>query len=321
MKPATLPLGIDIGATRIRVAQAHATAHGAQLTAVAVRDLCAGAASSGSLAEPEYVAAVLEDAVSELGTRERRCIASVGEPDALLRAMSFPKMSALERERCGRYEARRHVDFPPAEATVQIHPLDPANAVWALGIARSAVLESRIAALRAAKLKPAAIDHEACALLRALPEFDAVIDVGYQRASMHVRTKQTPQTLQTFTGGCDVTRAIERDLSVDEHTAEKRKRILGTAGAGEGARSALVADIAGCVGSLCKAHEIERIALTGNGARLPGFPAELEAATGLPCELAVGQALRSDRYPEDVVRSSAPDWTLAAGLALWRSSS
>jgi hypothetical protein len=27
--------------------------------------------------------------------------------------------------------------------------------------------------------------------------------------------------------------------------------------------------------------------------------------------------LQSDGYPEDVIRSGAPDWTLAAGLTLW----
>jgi Tfp pilus assembly PilM family ATPase len=128
----------------------------------------------------------------------------------------------------------------------------------------------------------------------------------------------TPATLQTFNGGADVTRAIERELRVDERTAEKRKRILGTAGAGERARAALACDIAALLQSARGSRSITRVALVGNGARLPGLAADVETATGAACELPVSDALRGDAYPEDVVRSGAPDWTLATGLALWR---
>jgi Tfp pilus assembly PilM family ATPase len=166
-------------------------------------------------------------------------------------------------------------------------------------------------------LKPVAVDHEACALARALPEFDAIVDVGHQRSSVHVLTGQTPLTLQAYNGGADVTRAIERELSLDERTAEKRKRILGTAGAGERARAALTSDIAALLQNARAARPVARVALVGNAVRLGGLAADLEAATGALCEVPVSDALRSGAYPDDVIRSSAPDWTLAAGLALW----
>lgn len=312
-----LPLGIDIGATRVRVLEAEQTPYGARVRAVAVREVAVGLSSSGALADPEYVAILLEDAIAELGTRQRRCVCAIGEPDALLRTVKLPRMTGLERDRAARFEAQRFVDYPIDEAVVRIHAIDAAAGVWGLGIARTSAILTRSASLRAARLKTVAIDHEACALIRALPGFDAVLDVGHQRTSLHVITPEMPVTLQAYNGGADVTRAIERELSLDAPTAEKRKRILGTAGAGERARAALAADITSLIKSARGTHPISRVALVGNAARLPGLPSDVESATGALCEIPVSAVLQSDGYPEDVIRSGAPDWTLAAGLTLW----
>ncbi len=310
-----LPLGIDLGTTRIRVCEAEYAGEAARIRRVVVRD--AAASSTFVNCEPEYVAAVLEDALRELGTAQRRCVCALGEPDALLRAVTFPKMTSMERERAARFEAARYVDYPADESVVRVHPIDPNAGLWALGIARASALAFRLAALRAAGLKVVAIDHEACALARALPGFHAIVDVGHQRTSLHVLTAHAPVTLQAYAGGADVTRGIERELSLDERTAEKRKRILGTAGGGEGARTALLSDIGALIQQARTTQIVSRVALVGNAARLTGLAADLEFATGAHCEIPVCDTLRGGMYPEDVVRSSAPDWTLAAGLALW----
>ncbi len=312
-----LPLGVDIGTTRLRIAHAILTPAGPRIDAVAVRDFSAGAFSSNGTTQTEYLAAIIEDATAELNTRERCCVAALGEPDAMLRTVRFPRMSPIERARCARFEAARHIDFPIEEAAVRIHPLDESKDLWAVGIARNAALTNRTAALKAAKLRPVGIDHEASAFARVLPNYEAVLDVGYQRVSLHVFGSGMPVTMQTFSGGSDITRAIERDLSIDELSAEKRKRILGTAGAGERARTALCADIAALIHAARQSRPVTRIALVGNAARLPGLTVDLEAATGAICEMPVSEVLRGEAYLEDVVRSSAPDWTLAAALAVW----
>ncbi|HLI97607.1 MAG TPA: pilus assembly protein PilM [Candidatus Baltobacteraceae bacterium] len=313
----TLPLGVDIGTTRVRVVEAECTAQGPRIRAVAVRDVSSGSSSSGALEHPEYVAALIEDALHELGTSQRKCVGAIGEPDALLRPLRFPKMTSIERERAARFEAQRFVEYPVDEAVIRVHAMDASAGLWALGIARESAVMTRVGALRAAGLKPIAMDHEACALARALPGFDAIVDLGHQRASLHVFNRETPITLQAYNGGADITRAIERELSLDVQTAEKRKRILGTAGAGERARAALTSDIASLIHTARATHAVSRIALVGNAARLAGFEIDLESATGALCETPVSEALRGPSYPDDVIRSSAPDWTLAAGLALW----
>lgn len=315
MKSRSLPLGIDIGSSRLRVVYARETPQGRIVQAVAARDISPGASSSGAVTDTSHVAALLEDARAELNVRERRCIVAIGEPDATLRAVQFPKMSFFERERSARFEAQRHASIPIDEAVVRIHKLC-AGDLWTLGIARSAAVLTRCAAVRGAGLKPIALDHESCAFARAFPSYDAVLDIGYRRTSLHVLTAQSPVTFHVLTGGADVTRAMGRDLAIDERSAEKRKRILGTAGAGERARAALVADLASLITEGRRIFAIARVALCGNGARLAGLRSDLQDAARVTLEAPVSMALRG-AYPDDVLQSSAPDWTLAAGLARW----
>lgn len=200
---------------------------------------------------------------------------------------------------------------------MRVHPATSRD-FWMIGVARNSAVITRCAALRGARLKPVAMDHESCALLRALPEFDAILDIGYGRSTLHVATEEGPASLQVPVGGVELTRAIERELTIDERTAEKRKRILGAAGAGERAQAALVGDLAALIQRARRLRRIDRIALCGNGARLARLSSDLASAAAAVVEIPVSKALRSQAYPEDVIRSGAPDWTLAAGLALWR---
>ncbi|GAC1388866.1 MAG: hypothetical protein NVSMB31_03790 [Vulcanimicrobiaceae bacterium] len=314
----SLPIGVDIGATRLRLVYAVLTEHGPKVRAIVTRDLAQDVASSGIIADLNYVAAAIDEACDELQTKERRCVLSVGEPDAVLRSVEFPRMTELERERASKFEAQRYVDYSIAEALVRIHPINEKLELYAIGIVRASVLGSRIAALKAAGLRPVGADHEALALGRALPRYDAILDIGHERTSVHIYSGPSPVTLQHKSGGAEITRGIERELSIDTQSAEKRKKIVGTVGAGESARSVLLADITSLLETASiRTGVLKRIALVGNGSRLNKFSADLERATGLLVETPVADVLRSNAYPADVLRAGAVDWNLAAGLTIW----
>ncbi|HET9392955.1 MAG TPA: pilus assembly protein PilM [Candidatus Rubrimentiphilum sp.] len=313
MKTQSLPLGVDIGTARLRVAHAVRQRNGRCLRAVATRDVPAGAISAGGVSDVEYVAALLEDAVAELNTAERRCIAAIGMPAASLRTLALPQMTAIERSRTARFEAARHVDYPISEAVVCLRPVDGQGRLWALGIARASAVQSKMSLLRRAGLRPLSLDDEGCAMRRAFPTFDGILDIGHHRSTLYV--KGSLDAFQTQHGGAAITAGIQNDLRLDEPTAEKRKRILGTAGAGERARQALVGHLAALIHSAKHASPVRRIAVVGNGARLPHIIRDVEQAGGVHCALAVSHVFNGEPYAEDVVASSAADWTLAATLA------
>lgn len=303
---ATLPLGVDAGTARTRVALCRRDPDGAaRIVAVATRP---------TNDEP---AAALRAAWAELGTVERRCVVALSAPDAALRSVRFPPMPRAERSRAALLEARRLVEIAPADAAVRIVEDDGARCT--LAIARRSVLAARTALIRAAGLRCVGADDAAFALLRALPDADVVVDVGSRRSVVVAAADPLPEVTVVALGGAALTAAIVAALGIDASAAERRKATVGLAGAGDYARAALVEQLAVALATVRSAarREPRSVVLTGNGARLHGLAEALEGAIAIPVRLAELAPERGDGIPGDVLRNAGPDWALAYGLALW----
>lgn len=315
-----LPLGIDLGSTRARIALAECDRNeNVRIRAIVARDLPDGAATPLCVMEPDLVSAVIEDMVSELGSRERRCVLALGAPACALRVIAFPKMTWAERMRAARFEAQRFSGWTldTEETVVRVHAVDPTSGEFAVGVTRRQAIETRVESVKKAGLRVVAVDHEAFALRRLFPQCDAIVDVAAERSGIHIFGEHGPLSLAIELGGAAITQGIAAELSIDLPSAERRKRILGCAGAGLGPRTELIEAIASVVERARARGPIERIALTGNGSRIPTFARELEEAVGSVTEMPVPELLRTGVYPEDVVRAASPDWVLAASLAVW----
>ena len=219
------------------------------MRAIVARDTPDDAVTPLDVEEPALVAAVLEEMLSEIGSRERRCVLAIGAPACMLRSVRFPKMSWAERLRAARFEAQRFPGWDPEVdgSIVRTHPLDRASRTYAVGITQSARIDSRLITMRLAGLRPVAIDHDALAMRRMFPDCDAIVDVGAERSSVHVFSGAGPMSLISQSGGAAITRGIAAELSIDLPTAERRKRILGCAGAGVSAREEVVTSIASLI--------------------------------------------------------------------------
>jgi Tfp pilus assembly PilM family ATPase len=308
MPRSTLPLGVDVGVARTRVALVERTAGGEpRLVAVAARPT------------GDDPAAAIAGARAELGCRERRCVLALGPGDAIVRTASFPAMRRAERERAARYEATRHVPYALGDGALRVTPLDGARCVVA--VARRTRLEERVRDARRAGLRPIAVDDLTFALVRAFPYADAIVDVGERASILVIRAEPIPAVRAFPIGGRAFTDAVVSALGVDQRTAERRKHGVGLAGAGEPARDALVERLAtALIEHRADARgDVRTIALCGNGARLNGLAESLERATAIPVRLAALAANASDALPADVVRAASPDWGVAYGLALWES--
>jgi Tfp pilus assembly PilM family ATPase len=306
-KVRTLPLGVDVGTHHVRVALVERDAQDIpRLITVAVRP------------RGDELASILADAVSELPTRERRCVFGVGAPDAVLRTVQFPPMSRLERERAATFEAVRFIEYPIEDATVRIesHPHDPASHI--LGIARRSPLTNLTGVAKQAGLRCVAIDNVALALGRALPESDAVLDIGADGSSLIFLGDSLPLAQRLDRGGNHFTSAIAESLGIDFPAAEHRKRIHGLSGAGMLALEKFVEIVASSIlRHRASGANIRRLTLIGNGSRLVDVLDALGTATAIPTSYATFESSVCQTLPPDVVRVAAPDWCTAYGLALW----
>jgi cell division ATPase FtsA len=312
-----LPLGIDIGATRIRIAVAERRRDGAiRILGIASRERV-----NCTEAERDAAAvAVLEDLSRELGLRrQRECVSALGSPQATLRNVRFPKMSWFERRNAARFEALGEYGAARKPVRVRLHSVDRTSGVFAVGTVDEMLLRHHVSILQRARLRVAGVDHDACALQRVLSDVDAVVDIGYETLRLHVFLEGAPLSWTAGMGGADVTRCIARDLLIDAASAERRKRILGVAGAGESARES-------CVEAICALIEearaggvrVSEIGFIGNGARLPGVAESVAERTDARVRTPVSLLMRTARLSDEAVESGSPDWTLAAALTTWR---
>lgn len=110
----TIPLGIDVGRSRVRIAQITQEAQGPTLRCSIALDL----------APDNDLATTVREALEQSGISERRCVVSLGEPDAMLVPLALPSMSLLERRRTARFEASRVIDYPIDEARIHLKMLN-----------------------------------------------------------------------------------------------------------------------------------------------------------------------------------------------------
>jgi Tfp pilus assembly PilM family ATPase len=311
------PLGVDIGSTRVRVAMSECGLENRlRLLAIASRDLPHDSWRHGR-SELDLAAAILEELLRELGARKKECITAIGAPYATLRVMRFPRMSRIERMRAARFEMLQDATSE-RRRIVRLHPVDRRSGIFAVAAIDEAALNIHVEVLRRAGLRVVAVDHDAYALRRILPEFDAIADIGRDGMRLHAFRSTGVTSWSALFGGAHVTQAIAADLSIDEESAEKRKRILGAAGGGESALAALAQELSAMLGDAQgSGAKIARLALVGNGARLPGLAERVEQCTGVSVELPVAALLRTSEISDEILRVASPDWTLAAALSGW----
>jgi Tfp pilus assembly PilM family ATPase len=122
----------------------------------------------------------------------------------------------------------------------------------------------------------------------------------------------------TATGGAAVTEAIRRDLNLEPHIAEQRKRVVGIAGAGESAVVELVREIGALIETGRRGRApIVSLCVVGNGSRLPNLEDRLGERLGVAVHRTLPAIALDERLPPEVARRAKTDWALAIGLAMW----
>lgn len=302
-----LPLGIDIGTMSIRVAEF--VLPGPQLHNVVTTP-------SHPTAQESHIIESLQELLGKLHTKERRCVLVFDNRDAVVREAKLPPMSRTEMHKAAKLEAAR---FVMSEDPHTVNLTQVATASFALSSVSTTAIERALRIARAAKLRVVAIDHASYALSRAYPHCDAVIDIGLKQTRFYALKATVPFTQVLEIGGKDFTRAVSQSYAIDEESAEGRKRTNFIV-PGHDTQVAAIVQFVGRAMRAARANgvaDIERITLTGNGARLPRLAEHLERDTGCLVELASRLPECESAFPSDILRAAMPDWGLACGAGLW----
>lgn len=307
-------LGVDFGATRIRMALSRKMQSGSRLIAVACRETRDYVADD-VLHNEEAVAEILRDLTHELGVRRAPVVCALPARACHVSHIPFPSMTALERRTAAEIQARQY--HPECERiAVCLKPADDGRGSYVVGSVSRAAVVSRVNVLRKAHLRPVWIEHEGQALARLYSSADAILDIGGRSSSLHLTREMSIKTTTVDIGSDEITHGIAQDLGLTTRDAERRKRILGSAGSGDRALHGVIRAIRDAIfAARASGGTIQNLAVVGSGSRMAGLREALESSAQLHIGDDLPQALLASEYPIDVLRAARCEWSLCVALS------
>jgi len=307
-------VGIDFGHDRIRGVEVEdpGTRRERVLRRGAV-PLEPGALASGEVRDVPAVAAALGRLWQQAGFRTRRVVLGLGNARVLVRDLEVPARPREQIREQLHFLVADLLPMPTEQAVLDFHPVrevtDERGAEHLAGLLVVALNEVAMTNARAAtqaRLEVVGIDLIPFALVRRLADPDsretvAFVDVGATTTIVTVAVGRTPVFCRIVpAGGEEVTRSLIELGQLSREQAEQVKRTIGLTAEGVEPRyrpvvelmvtrtSELMTSIRDTLSYFVdnRGQAVERIVLTGGGARLGGFAEMVAAWTRIPTELA-----------------------------------
>ena len=306
--------------------------------------LPAGAARSGEVLEPQTVAAALRRLWSTGKFTSKNVVLGMGNQRVFARDVALPKAPLAQLRESLPFTVQDMLPMPVADAVMDFYPISdgvgdqgqPMINGLLVAAVKAAVL-ANVESVRLAGLNPVEVDLIPFALTRVLMRgIDtggtvALIDVGATTTTVVMATRGVPLFVRIIpSGGEDVTKSLINRLNFSEQMATQAKQVLGMNKLQATPENAPVIDaiietsvellisLRNTIAYFDNTHEmskVERIVLTGGGARLNGFAGALMEMTRVQTVFgnpfaSVTAAKTVDQSPESL------SMMVALGLAL-----
>ena len=306
-------VGLDIGTSAVRAAEVSLTGKGAVLEKFGQVALAPGMVRAGEVVDVNGVAAAIEHLVRQTKITNKKMHLGVANQKVVVRQVDLPSIPLDDLRASLALQVQDFVPMPVEEAVLDFYPVEEiigetgARMLRVLLVAGArGMIESQMAAVRAAKLQVASIDLVPFAMLRSVGTLgfadgsaEALVDIGAAVTNIIVHQNGTPRFVRILPmGGDDITAAVSERVGVAHDAAEAMKVQLGLAGAGVESADAhpasraigstvaqLVEEVRGSLDYYLAqpgALRLSGVVLSGGGGRLTGIEAWLTAATRLP---------------------------------------
>jgi len=337
MGSGTPPVGLDIGTDHVRAAVLKSSGSPPTLAAYGRVDVPMGAVVDGEIVDPAAVSTAIRELWRQPGIKGRDVITGVSNQKVIVRLVDLPFMERDELQGAIQYQAQDYIPIPVEEAILDFQIIgdymtgsDEHMMEVLLVAAQRDTVESTVAAIEGAGLRPASIDVTSFAIVRATlgaglnlftedeeapDEAVAVIHIGSGLTNIAVVEKGVPRfTRVSSLSGNQFTQAVVNQLNMTFDAAEALKIRAGLPDISAHAHTAPAADdetakaqealerevnkfIAEVRRSLdyyltqtTQARTIRRIHLTGSSAQLKNLDVYLEK--GLQAEVVLSDPLR-----------------------------
>ena len=242
---ATHVLGLDIGTQAIKAVELKLAGREIRMIGrPVVVPTPEHAVSGGRVVDTAAVSEALAELMTLNGFTTKKVVASVGgDTDVVVRITQVPKMTGKELDEAIQWELERQAPFPVDQAVYDYQPIDrpdtPAEAQEMdvlLAVAQEEMVDAHVETIMAAKLAPVAVDVEPLAIARALVDAGGealedqtivIVHIGSSNTAIIIVRKGLLAFVRTIpTAGAALTSAIRQNMTEDEASAERAKRLF-----------------------------------------------------------------------------------------------
>ncbi|MSP25486.1 MAG: type IV pilus assembly protein PilM [Myxococcales bacterium] len=339
-------VGVDIGATSIKVCQLKEARQGFSLMRFGYCPLEPQTIVDRHVMNAQAVVEALQRVFRESRISQRDIALSVSGQSVISRKITVPIMTIAELDEQIQWEAENHIPFDIKDVNVDYEILrrrpEAGQMDLLLVAAKRDEINDFVQIARQAKLRPLVVDIDAFTIqnvfeyTRGLPpdQTFAIVNVGATQASINIVSRGSSAfTRDLASGGTHLTEQIVRQVGIPYEQAEEMK----CAASQPMAASSLPSKVFQVIDSVCDAiaselqrsldfflatsgeERITKIYLTGGTANLPQLGSAVERRSRVAVE--VMQPL--ERIPieskdinQEVVRQRASQLSVALGLAM-----
>ncbi len=335
-------VGVDIGASGVKVCQVRESRKGLGLLRLGFVPLGAQAIVDGQVMDQAAVIDALQRAFAEAKIRQKECAVSVSGQSVIIRKITIPMMSDAQLEEQIQWEAEQHIPFDIKDVQVDYQVLkrnvETSQMDLLLVAAKRDQINDYAQLARDARLKPIVCDIDAFSiqnlfeLSRGLPQDQtiALINIGANLTSLNIISNGISAfTREIANGGHSISEQVQKQLGIPFELAEAYK--CGTADVPTPPQVAQIVDSAadGIAAEIQRSldffmatsgdGDISRIYVTGGTSKIPSLAQAIERRARVSVEVwAPTERLVIDnkRVDAGLLGAHAPQLAVALGLAL-----
>ena len=336
-----LSIGLDIGSHAVKICEMTDTGKGFQLLSFGSAILPPEAMEDGALQDPEAVAKVISALIKNLKIKGKKVAISISGYSVIVKKINLAVMSEEELEDHIQSEAEQYIPFDIDDVYLDFQDLktnteEEDRTDVMLVAAKKDVVDGYLDMLKNAGLQTVVVDVDAFALENAYgANFGtegnvALIDIGASKMNINIVSQGTSILARDVVlGSRQLTEQIQNHFSLDFEEAESIK--VGQTAAGDRQE-----ELEGIFASACgqwiteikraldfyysnhPEEKIDKIVLSGGGAKINGLDQFFHNETGIPVQI-FNPFINAETDPTKIdplyLKFMAPEMALSAGLA------
>jgi type IV pilus assembly protein PilM len=335
-------VGIDIGASSVKLVQLQALKSGYQLKCLDLEPLPPEAVVDNSIMDSSAVVLAIRDLVSRCSIKSPDVAISVSGHSVIIRKISLPLMTEDELDNSIQWEAEQYIPFEMSEVFLDYHilgadPNDQGQMEVVLVAAKKDFVDEYLSVLRESGLNPVVVDIDCFAIENIYSSvYDdmlgvvALIDMGSSGIQVNIlKNGVSVFTREIQLGGDSYNEELQKQFGLNSQDAESLKKGYKVAEIdSEQVLDAIQVVTENVVQEVRRSIDffsatfaddrVEKIYITGGVATTQGILPAL--SDGLDSEVEIldpfsRMQVSEKQFDLDYIKSVAPFYAVAAGLA------